>query len=323
MAHKFSPTLVKVIQTLNDGKLHAGSDMAKRLGISRTAVWKIIQRLKKYNLNIEVQHQGYRLIEPVQLIEKTKIKKLLKNKDIHLDIFESVVSTSDYLKNLKPNQNPSVCLAEYQTNGRGRLGRQWSSPFGQNIYFSILYNFDKDVSALSGLSLVIGILAVQALEALNHDFKPMLKWPNDIYLGGKKAGGILIELMAEANGSCAASISIGLNVNMKYEQLAIDKLWTSLEHFVNQKLDRNIIASKLIDVILNGLDIYTEEGFKPFLNEWAKYDYLAKKDVNVQVGKNKFSGVAKGIDENGFLILETSKGVNAKFSSGDTTICTL
>lgn len=320
MTHQLSPNLLKVIQTLNDGKRHAGSDMAKQLGISRTAVWKIVQRLKNYNLAIEVQHQGYRLIEPVHLIEKAKIKKLLKNKEISMEILESVLSTNDYLRNIRPNKGPIVCLAEYQTKGRGRLGREWMSPFGCNIYCSFLFTVNKDISELSGLSLVIGILASQALESLNHNLKSMLKWPNDIYLGDKKAGGILIEVMAEANGSCTAIIGIGLNVNMKDVHFANNKPWTSLEHIVKQKSDRNVIAAKLIDYILNGLDVYVEEGFKPFLKEWKKYDYLANKDVSVQVGKTKSAGIAKGIDENGFLILETSKGAKEKFSSGDTTV---
>lgn len=128
MAHQLSPTTLKVLDILNDGKIQAGSDIAATLEISRTAIWKIIQRLKKYNVDIQTQHQGYCLSSPVILFDQKKIQRELKKLKITLEIFESLPSTSDYLKSKLPLKNAHFCLAEHQSKGRGRLGRTWSSP---------------------------------------------------------------------------------------------------------------------------------------------------------------------------------------------------
>ncbi len=321
MAHHLSSTVFKVLDILNDCMVHTGSDIAATLGISRTAVWKIITRLKQYNIDIEAQHQGYRLTFPLILFDKKKIENLLKDPGITLEIFENIPSTSDYLKNKTPLETISVCLAEYQSRGRGRLGRAWDSPFGRNIYCSFSYLFNKDVSDMAGLSLIMGILTVKALESLSPKLKIFLKWPNDIYINNQKMGGILINLMAEAHGSCTAIMSAGLNINMKDEELgSIDQPWTSLEHALNEKLDRNCVIVRVIQSILNGMDIFQKKGIEPFLSEWKHYDLLENKKISIKTGVGIISGIAKGIDSQGRLLLELPSGSLQKFSCGDTTL---
>lgn len=318
MAHQLSSTILKVLDILNDGSVHTGSDISATLGISRTAVWKIIQRLKKYNVDIQSQHQGYRLNFPLILFDKQKIESLLKEPRITLEIFENIPSTSDYLTNKTSLKNINVCLAEYQSRGRGRLGRAWLSPFGQNIYCSFSYIFNKDMSEMSGLSLVIGILTVRALESLSPKLKFLLKWPNDIYLNNQKMGGILINLIAEAHGSCTAIMSMGLNINMKDRELAgVNQPWTSLEHALNEKLDRNMIIVRIIQSILKGMDVFQEKGIEPFLLEWKQYDLLENKKVSINTGTEIVSGLAKGINPQGCLLLELPSGNLEKFSCGD------
>jgi BirA family biotin operon repressor/biotin-[acetyl-CoA-carboxylase] ligase len=102
MAHQLPSTILKVADILNDCKVHSGADIAATLGISRTAVWKVIQRLKKHNIDIDSQHQGYHLNLPLILIDKKKIESLLKDPRLTLEIFESIPSTSDYLKSKTP-----------------------------------------------------------------------------------------------------------------------------------------------------------------------------------------------------------------------------
>jgi BirA family biotin operon repressor/biotin-[acetyl-CoA-carboxylase] ligase len=320
MTHVLSSTIFEVLNILNDCAVHTGSDIAACLGISRTAVWKIIQRLKKYDIEIQSQHQGYRLASPLFLFDKKQIERRLEAVKVNLEIFETIPSTSVYLKNKSPLKSKNICLAEYQTKGRGRLGRSWASPFGRNIYCSFSYVFNKDISEMSGLSLAVGILTSHALERVHPQLKPFLKWPNDIYLNNKKAGGILIDLMAEANGICTAIISVGLNVNMKDIDMGIDQPWTSLEHVLNEKLDRNRVVAQLIQTILKGVDAFHENGLEGFLEDWKHYDFLETKRVSVTKGTQIITGIGVGIDSKGSLLLELPDGIIEKISYGDTTL---
>lgn len=174
---------------------------------------------------------------------------------------------------------------------------------------------------MGGLSLVVGILIVKALEDLSPTLKPRLKWPNDIYVNNQKIGGILIDLMGEANGNCTAIVGIGLNVNMKDEDFKdITQPWTSLEHALDEKLDRNIIVARLMQSILSGLEIFHEKGLAPFLAEWQRYDLLQDQEVSITMGKQAISGIARGINPHGYLLLELPSGAVEPFSYGDTTL---
>ncbi len=321
MAHELSPTTLKILNILNDCEVHTGSDMAEYLGISRTAVWKVIQRLKQYNCDIKSQHQGYVLGAPLIPFDRNKIEDFIESSNVSLEIFESVSSTNDYLKNKVSLQNIQGCLAEYQSKGRGRMGRSWVSPFGRNIYCSLGYVLHKDISELSGLSLVVGILIARALELLDQRIKPLLKWPNDIYLNNKKAGGILIDIIAEANGSCRVILGIGLNINMKDIELEdVEKPWISLEDILGVKLDRNLVVAQLINSIVKGMEDFVEKGIEPFLEQWKRYDLLENRHISLSTGVETLSGMGKGISQQGYLLLELPSGEVRKISSGDTTL---
>jgi BirA family biotin operon repressor/biotin-[acetyl-CoA-carboxylase] ligase len=324
MAHELSSTTLNILNILNDSKLHTGTEIAETLGVSRTAIWKVIQRLKRYNIDLKSRHQGYLLNAPLFLLDKGKIETFLKGSKIKLEIFESISSTNDFLKNKPLSPHLSICLAEHQTRGRGRMGRSWTSPFGRNIHCSFSYVFNRDISEISGLSLVIGILIAKTLESFDQRLKPLLKWPNDIYMNNKKIGGILIDLMAEANGSCRAIIGIGLNINMKDQALEdVNKPWTSLENLLNAKIDRNILVAQIIDSVLNGVDVFLEKGMDPFLSEWSHYDLLKGKKVSVTDTNHTTSGIARGITQQGYLLLELPSGEIKKFSYGDATLLEL
>lgn len=318
MIHELSSTTIALLNILNDGQRHAGTEIAKTLGVSRMAIWKVIQRLKGYNIGIKSEHLGYRLESPLLPLERSKIQQYI-HKDVTIDIFESLPSTNDYLKTLASATSPHICLAEHQTKGRGRLGRSWSSPFGRNIYCSMSYVFQKDISEMAGLSLVVGILTAKALETLDHRLKPRLKWPNDIYLEGKKVGGILIDLIAEANGTCKAILGIGLNVNMKGVSLKEVENWTYLEEFVNQKLDRNQVVGEIINSLFKGMETFASQGLASFLADWKRLDFLDNKKITLTSGQDTYSGIAKGISPQGHLFLELPQGLK-QFSYGDTRL---
>lgn len=318
MNHKLSQTTLNLLNILNDGERHGGTEIAETLGVSRTAIWKAIQRLKEYQVGIRSEHLGYCLESPLILFEKAKIQKLIGN-DISIDIFESLPSTNDYLKNQSIVSKPHLCIAEHQTSGRGRFGRSWASPFGRNIYCSYSDVFMKDISEMAGLGLVVGILTAKALEAMDSRLKPQLKWPNDIYLEGKKAGGILIDLLAEANGYCKAVIGIGLNVNMRGCPLKGVEKWTSLEEVIRDKLDRNVVLAEIIRILSQGLETFLKHGLEPFLPDWRRLDFLNNNKVSLSSGQKIYTGIAKGISLQGYLCLELPQG-KKQFSYGDTTL---
>jgi len=303
--------LKRLINILNDGQYHSGSSLGNKLNITRTAVWKFINQLKDYGLSIDtIKTKGYCLQQPLILLNARNIAP-----PCPIKIFDSITSTNDYVKTVK--KSPFICLAEQQTAGRGRLGRNWYSPFGLNIYLSCLWDFNKDISELSGLSLITGLATIKTLTAYTKDLK--IKWPNDILYKDKKLAGILVEINAETHGSSQAIIGIGLNVNMPG---AINRAptWISLMDIVKKPQDRNKLTSKLINQLWNYLNKFEKHGLKSFLSEWEKYDYLKNKKIKLMHGEKSIGGEACGINDQGHLLVKHRNGNVVAYSSGDTSI---
>lgn len=286
-------TLIKVAEILNDNQYHDGNSIGKQLNITRAAVWKIIKKLEAYNIPIQsVKGKGYILEEPLILLDENKIKALISEKNIDIEVHEKIDSTNDYLKkSSKKNKKIRVCIAESQTQGKGRLNRQWHSPFGKNIYFSMNYPFQKDMSELSGLSLVVGLAVCSAIEnscSLSHALQ--VKWPNDILANQKKISGNLIEIQAESHGFCQAIIGIGINVNMQHAyHNEINQQWASVRELSQSYQDRNQLCVQLIQQLLSYLQRFCQSGLKVFLNEWQQRDYLFNKAIKLTSHQTVFS----------------------------------
>ena len=307
---------------LNDGHYHDGTSIGNELGITRAAVWKIIKKLKEYGVLIaSIKGKGYFLEKSVTLLEKNKIKKQIKQKSIEIILFEKLASTNDFLKNNINSQKITVCLTEMQTHGRGRLGRIWHSPFGKNIYLSMQYTFSKDISELSGLSLVVALAVTKAIALVTAIKHTKIKWPNDIFLDDEKIAGILIDSQAETNGFCHTIIGIGINVNMDdANKRDINQPWGSLSKKLGHSVDRNALSAVLINILLDYLERFSEYGLSDFINEWNEKDYLSKKTINMVSGTKQFSGIATGITQQGFLLLTLPDNATRAFSSGDASI---
>ena len=320
---KTNENVTKIIQLLNDGQFHDGTSIGHQLNMTRSAVWKIIKKLEKYNIPIQsIKGKGYALLDPLILLDHNKIKKMLKTTPIDINIFEQIDSTNNYLASHCNDSKLKVCIAETQTHGKGRLHRQWHSPFGQNIYLSLLYPFNKDISELAGLSLVVGLSICKAIETLYSLTKPaLIKWPNDIICQNKKLAGNLIEIKAEAHGFCYAIIGIGINVNMTEDpNNDINQAWTSIRQLTNQYNDRNLLCVELIDQLTAHINQFEKKGLNHFLLQWQSKDGLANKTIHLQSGRHKFQGTALGINEQGHLLMKLADGSQREFSSGDTTL---
>lgn len=327
----------EALKFLRDGTFYSGSDLAARLRVSRTSIWKAIQFLQSLGLDIyAVPGKGYRLPEPLEMLDKTQISNALSS-DVtdrlhQLDILNLTTSTNDYLIQRAHAQSLSgfACVAEGQTQGRGRLGRKWISPFGSNLYFSIYWIFQLKPRALSGLSLAVGVSVLKAMQGVGGHHSLQLKWPNDIYYQGAKLGGILIEILptlkTRKDGhqcseiDCAAVIGIGVNISgMSNELKPQDRTIASLSQAFGFKPSRNQLIAALLNELIPALDQFQLNGFSPFKQIWDEHDYLRGKYINLVVPKGVTNGIALGVNERGELCIEIA-GQKKAFSYGEASI---
>jgi len=294
----------QLIALLADGEFHSGEKIGELLGVSRTSVNNYIKALQEIGLDIyKVTGKGYCSAVPLTLLDQKIIKQVSGVDNVHVE--QILESTNQYLLDKLPNiSNGQTCIAEYQAAGRGRRGREWVSPFASHLYFSMYWRLEAGIEKASGLSLLVGIATVNALEKLGlHGVG--LKWPNDLYYQGKKLAGILIELNAQASDVCHSVIGIGINVRMPEQQgKLIDQPWIDLNNISTQPVDRNQLSGLLIKELHSLLSDYEAKGLAPFLDRWFELDYFLNKQVNLIVADNVQMGICRGINEQGALLLE-------------------
>jgi BirA family biotin operon repressor/biotin-[acetyl-CoA-carboxylase] ligase len=293
--------------------------------MSRTAIWKHVKQLLDLNLPIQcLPHTGYKLNNPLILLDKNKIQASLNLQALpfNLHLFASLDSTNRFLKELPSSPLIEICCAEMQTHGRGRFGRHWHSPFGENIYCSSRWHFDCDLSRLSGLSLIVSLAVITTLADFGIRESIQVKWPNDILWQNKKLCGNLIEVIAESNGGAEVVIGIGLNVNSNTTDLPLidSKPWCSLYDITGNLLDRNELVARLITHLHLFLTKFMSQGFAAFMTQWQEVDYLQDKMVTVTNHAGVVSGRANGVNETGQLILVDERGILHYLSSGDTSL---
>jgi BirA family transcriptional regulator, biotin operon repressor / biotin---[acetyl-CoA-carboxylase] ligase len=314
-----------ILALLADGQFHSGTALAGALNISRSAIWKQLNGLAGLGIqHSAISGKGYRLVRPLELLDENKILAAVDEKTRALissfEIHDQIPSTNTYLVERALENAPSgaICFAEQQTAGKGRRGRHWVSPFGSNIYLSILWRFQASPMAISGLSLAIGIAVIRALKVHYGDtFR--LKWPNDIYYQDKKLGGILVEVSGESDGPCAAVIGLGLNVYLpEVEAAAITQQWTDLTQITGQQqLNRNVLAGTLLDQLLFVISEFEAVGIAAYLDEWRRYDCLKDKPAKLFIGQHSYEGIVQGIDDNGLLLLARPDGSTQAYASGE------
>ncbi|MDX1654152.1 MAG: biotin--[acetyl-CoA-carboxylase] ligase, partial [Candidatus Competibacteraceae bacterium] len=236
----------RLLEVLGDGRFHSGEELARALGVSRAAVWKHLNSLGRRGLEVHaVRGRGYRLPNPLELLDPEGIRAQLspsvQGRLAQLEVFDQIDSTNSYLLTRAKAGAPggSVCLAERQSAGRGRRGRQWISPFAANLYLSVLWRYPDGPALLSGLSLAVGVAMARALEGVGV-VGVGLKWPNDLLWRDQKLGGILLEFGGESSGPCQVVTGVGLNVTMPKEPaLDIDQPWPDLTTVLGLGLSRN------------------------------------------------------------------------------------
>ncbi|HEV2227971.1 MAG TPA: biotin--[acetyl-CoA-carboxylase] ligase [Steroidobacteraceae bacterium] len=325
-----APLAARVFAALGDGRFHSGEELARRLDVSRSAVWKAAGALKALGAELQaVRNRGYRLEAATGPLKAAAIRELLR-RDVRLHVAKletvwSIGSTNTALLGRAGPENGAseVLLAEYQTAGRGRRGRAWLAPPGGAICLSLSWTFREVPPELGALGLAIGVCALRALTALNVR-NLGLKWPNDLLLAERKLGGVLIDLRAESAGPAYVVIGIGLNVVLGEALLrkiaAAGLPAADLASAGSTALSRNRLAAGLIAECVRGLKAFEREGLKPFIEEWRSADALRGRPVEVRTAEGAATlGFARGIDVRGALMLETPGGVK-RFISGDVTV---
>ena len=301
-----------LIVQLADGRFHSGEALARTSGVSRTAIWKRLQQLRT-NLGLSisaVRGRGYRLDSPIELLDEQAIRRALpsgtRNVLAGFEVCFEIDSTNAYL--LRSSRDAiagaRACFAEHQSAGRGRRGRRWISPFGSNLYLSLLWVFERGSADLSGLSLAVAVSVVRALQKFGVD-DVHLKWPNDILWQGRKLSGVLLEMRGELDGPCTVVTGVGLNIRMARPAASeIDQPWTDLYTILGAVPSRNQLAASVLSELVTAMREYQHGGLESFLDEWRARDRLAGEPVVLVLPDRRIRGTARGIDDSGALLLD-------------------
>jgi BirA family transcriptional regulator, biotin operon repressor / biotin---[acetyl-CoA-carboxylase] ligase len=320
------PPLLKL---LADGELRSGEWLAEAMGHTRAAVWKAVERLRALGIDIQaLPRRGYRLASPIELLDARRIgAEIATARTPHLrnlELLFEVDSTNTRLlaAAAPPMGSADVCMSELQHAGRGRLGRRWIAPFGAGIAMSVGWSFSDMARTLPALSLGVGVAVARAL-ARAGAVGASLKWPNDIWFKDRKMGGVLIELRAEAQGPAHVVIGIGINVflppgaRQKIEASGVAV--AAVEDACEVVPSRNRVAGAILDELLSMLLQYERQGFAAFRDAWTGLDALNGRPAQIIVGDSVVTGVARGVDADGALLLDSGARVQ-RFVSGEASL---
>ncbi|MCX7951960.1 MAG: biotin--[acetyl-CoA-carboxylase] ligase [Clostridiales bacterium] len=311
----------KILEILkNTDSYISGEEMSKRLGISRAAIWKHINGLKKDGYIIDSQNNlGYKIIDSPDILNAYELKTLLNTSLIGKEIihYDTIDSTNIQAKKIAidSNTNGTILVAEEQTLGRGRLGRQWISPKYKGIWMSIILSPEILPSEAHKISIIAAAAVHTSL--INLGVSSFIKWPNDILINNKKVCGILTEMSAELNKINYIIVGIGINVNTDEEDFPIElrNLATSIKLETKKTIDRK----KLFTNIVNNfeklyLDFILNKNIKKSIDIVREFSILKNQIVKINNLKETIEAKVLDIDDEGYLIVEHNNNIIRVFS---------
>ncbi len=318
--------LQQLLQLLADGRFHSGEDLARHLGVTRSAVWKSLHKLQELDLELHaVSGKGYRLAAPLELLDAERIRgeltpavaAIIPTIDVHMELGST---NAHLLEHLKYARHGQVCLAEQQTAGRGRRGRVWHSPFGGNIYLSFVWRINDSLVQPAGASLAVAIGLAQALEQMGlRDIG--LKWPNDVQYRGHKLAGILLEMTAEGGGGCQVVAGIGLNLRLppRYRE-QIDQAVTDWHSIAGALPPRNALVAAILNHVFAAMTVFQAQGLAVLRDQWLARDVYHGRPVALVTPNRRIEGIARGIDDAGQLLLQQADGATVGYSGGELSL---
>lgn len=329
----------KIIKTLQDKYLYAGikqgkdrylsgKELAAKLGVSRTAVWKRIKRLKeRYGYPIESRpSQGYRLSQGHLPFNDLSLSLDLESSLIGrpLYFYHTVESTNDIAYKMAKDGYPegTAIIADLQEKGRGRMGRRWQSPPGVNIYTSLILRPPISPLKAPQITFVSAIAVAETIKGFCPGLSPKIKWPNDILINYKKVSGILTEMNSEMDRVDFIISGIGVNVNMTEDMFLEDLrgIATSIKIETGITIDRVAFLKRLFIEFERQYIRYLNEGFTPILESWRSFSCLDGKEVEVIQFEERLKGVVQGVDDEGALLLKDLTGRISRVISGDVIV---
>lgn len=328
-----SLSLSELVRALADGRFHTGAELGRRFGHTRAAIWKAVRKLPALGLELHaVRGKGYRLGTPLSLLDASMLADGLsvtnRTRLQELEILPQVDSTNAHvLRRLQSGTlvlqagRSYACLAEMQSAGRGRRGRQWISPFGHNLYMTLCREVVSGVAGLDGLSLVVGIALVQALRAQGLQGLG-LKWPNDVLWRQRKVAGILIEITGDMSGVCQVVVGVGLNLKQDVEAMRqVSQPWAALEELGFNPDRRNHLFGSILDHQIDAVERFLARGFADFSAQWHELDLTRGQQLEISSPAGSVTGLGLGVDATGALLAQTKQGLQ-RFQGGEVSIRT-
>jgi BirA family transcriptional regulator, biotin operon repressor / biotin---[acetyl-CoA-carboxylase] ligase len=300
----------------------SGEALSGKLGLSRTAVWKVVNALRRQGYRIEaVPSRGYRLLEAPDRLTALEVLPLLDTHDLGrtLHTFESVDSTNAVAFRLAVEgaEHGDLVVAEEQSHGRGRRGRSWSSPGHLNLYCSFVLRPELPPQRAPELTLLAAVAVAESLRA--SGVPADIKWPNDLLVRGLKVAGILTELSADPDRIHFVVLGIGINLNARREDFPpeLAESATSVLEVTGGRVLRAAFAAELAKRLEDWLDLHASEGFRPVRERWRTLSATLGQEVLVTSERREIRGVAVDVDEDGALRVRTADGSEERVLAGD------
>lgn len=288
----------------------SGQELCERFGVSRTAVWKAMNQLKKEGYEIEsVQNKGYHLVKTPDILSKNELVSIRKTKWVGTEIcyFDVTDSTNTQAKSLGEGDAPNgtLVVAGKQESGRGRRGRSFESPAGTGIFMTLLLRPEIEPQNASMLTLVSALAVAKGIEHM-VDFPVQIKWPNDIVINGKKVCGILTEMSAQMDYVNYIVIGIGINVGNEEFPEEIKDVATSIYLESGKHVNRAMLIEKIWEEFEDYYELYEKtQDLSSLVKEYDSYLVNRGQKVRVLDSKEPYEGKAMGITDRGELIVDT------------------
>ena len=304
----------------------SGEEICKLLQVTRTAVWKHIQALREDGYEIDARPRaGYLLVAAPDKLYPEEIGEKLATRFFGQSIYycESTPSTNDLAKELAQKGMPegTLIVVEEQTGGRGRLGRDWHSPKGKGLWFSLVLRPPVMPSQAPQLTILAAVAMAEAIRG-ETGLPVGIKWPNDLLLDGKKLCGILTEMSAEMERVNHMVLGIGLNVNQDEGDFPADvkQTATSLLLEGGGPLPRVNLLKNVLASLERWYDRWLEEGFQPVLARWKELSVTLGRSVRIHSLNESWEGWAEEVDEEGALVLRLPDGSHRRVISGEVSL---